>query len=430
MASSLTSQLSNLQRGVKRFGSVLAPANLLNGSLGGLAGQVASDAAPTGMSLDNMPFTGGVLNGFDFGFKRDAAGGAFGPMLQESYDPINARVVPSGRRYVALGAAHLGHADAIPPPGERQLALIYRTDPSSPNVRMDSGAVVMGDPVIAGTPATVNYAWAQQQVRWARDNALGYRHLTPAMIWFGAPIGDDGKVDTANMAPGLASLSRFAQYRGFALDGVVRITESSQGGAPMLDNGLQMRKGGGIFAGGISRQYDPTVVIKGQQQVFDYAEGRGLCEGARCYMVIKKGLGGQYLRPQRESHMLQYCLAEKDIDKVRDGMRMYRTIETPPIDLGGGHTTQMLPYQIFFVNVPDGGRLDPRYLEYTDEWGDRRYDGLAIEYGRVFAAPFHFHYLPPPEPEQMTPYMDGSVGLHREYFELLVNTDNAVRTLL
>jgi hypothetical protein len=330
---------------------------------------------------------------------------------QEDFN-VNMRIKPFGRRYQPLGAA------GFTAPGYAQIALIPKAKPASRNTWIETGAGAMlmpNDAIWAVNPVQWNYLLAQIQLQLARDTPERYLDLTPADIWFGAKAAD-GSNPFEGVLP---------DYMPWHIDGAVEFERGDTGGSTLYTEGYQSTRDGQLLSPPLDAGKDVTTSTCGQAKVVDYWEGQGVQENASLWMLLKKC--DRHANPA--PHTLTYTLAQKSIQlAVAEGAYTH-TVTRATVEVNGADVP-LLPYELHFLSVPDGGTVPPEYRRYVDERGYYRYDTLVLRLGRCLFAPPGLAYKDAPPPEKLQPMRDARKFMGRREFDVLLNPDDGLLSVM
>ncbi len=441
----ITSDIESAGRGAKRFGSVLSPKDLIHNRNFNDGNEARQRTRASGaMSFAKYAKDGirSAMKSMAFDWYQNGPN-PFGPGLQESED-VNPRVILFGRVYTAVSSAlHLSAAD-MGPPGEKELAIVYRQPVRSNNIVMsldvgsqiegvgpmiEPGFIMQGTPCLAATVLQWNYMMADMQYQWAYDDYEAYIRVPPTWLWHGVPKDiNKGLYWVDRMLKNLKGLS---ELRGWSLDGAVGITAGDDGGAPMVNSGFRSLNNGALIgAGGSTKRYHVTVAAKGEFPMYDYWCGRGMTEGARLYFVCRKYESSQYERLEDNAKSLVFHLVSKPIDEDRDAAHMVRTIKgRVVINKTTGEEVDFCPHLLAPAADPSGSPLDRAHGCYSDENKERNTDGVFLHVGKVFSAPIRMTYKQPRLLEEVVPFMDGRKVLSNDPFQCIVDTDDGLRSI-
>jgi hypothetical protein len=440
----LVNDIESAGRGTKRYGSQFGQrevlenvnfkdGNVLRARLSGKGGSSFSKWAAEGMKT--------AMRAFELQFFRDGPN-PFGPAAHEAEDAIP-RIILFGRRYAALNSMlHSGGAD-LGPPGEHELAMVYRSARSADRDKEDGegeilalgeesdvhgrrmpmtpGFYMQGSPCLAAGLTQLNYALADLQYQWACEDYDSYLRVRPCHIIHGYPSAIDRTLRFGQQLKG------FVDHLGWSIDGGVLATAGDDGSAPLRMNSTarDVHLGSGLAV----KTVHATVAAKGRFDMYDYALGAGVTEGARCYLRLGKYPWANYTR--RDSNKaLVYNLIHRASDEDRDAAGMVRTI--PGIIRGGkGDGKVFCPFQFMMIFDPSGGgSLDRlKYGSFMDEDGDHWADAWVGLVGKVLTAPIRPKFSDPPEPEELRPIMDGRNYMARDTIDMILFPDDGVFAL-
>lgn len=435
----------------KRYASDLSSAltaGTLNSSFGG---NIRSD-------FSRMP--GAPLREFEVSPAVHKEGSnKFAPPLQSTED-VNPRITVQGRRIMPLSSARLGNAD-LGPPVERQLAHVWRTRPSEPNVKMQFngnsntstpnffnsilgapqlklqhpsyGMSVQAVPSLAAESTAMNFVLADLQREYAGvDNGAHYLKLTEEMLYYGSHDCEnyyyDGLVKQMR-----EKLQAFSLYEGFEWDGIPRNTIAEDGTAPRYDDGIVR---GNARSQRAAKTYVVAMTARGDELCLDYWKGQSLEAGTLLYAILMKSPIDNYLHPEtapdgedRNSWLL-YHLATKAHDEYRDGASMQRMLQMPTIEFTDKddivQKVPMRPFQWHFVSSKT--TLDRReHAQYKDEMGITRF-GLVVFLATVLHPPPSGTITKPSRKSKaVVPYMDNRHAMRSEPLTVILNPDSGFR---
>ncbi len=440
---SLVSDTYSAGRGVKRFASNFSA---------GFAGNMTSTANQVRNSFNGSLGLGlgATSRPFDADFKQDGAI-PYGPPLQGSED-LNPVVTIFGRRYRAPGPANLANAD-LGPPGERNLAMVWRSRPKVENVYIPlsleapsngliasmfagstnssyepmsgvqgKGISVQGAPTLAMMPHQGNFMLAELQSGWTPFR--GYEHVTaPILTYGGTMLPKEMYPDEWPSTKELKDLPGLTEYEGLSFDGVVTHIIGDDGSAPQYTDGLRMY-GGQLSGRADSKTYTATVNNKGKTTTLDYCGGEAVLGGYHLYAVLKKWHIDQYDHPDdAHKNIFLFNLVTKGHDEFRDGAAMRRTVTMPKCVNGE------LARPLMWAFVMSQSVLDREYAKYVDEFGTER-QGVIAHIGVIESAPIRGQLLPPPTPDSLRPYMNNKQTSRGDPLELIVNVDDGLKCMI
>jgi len=338
----------------------------------------------------------------------------------------------------------MGKGTIMSLPGQDELVILRRSKPRSPNYRLSMRQTnMLGHAGLYDTPLAYrsenpmlmqaepcfgfhlqawNFAAVQKQYDMYVNDRDAYDALTPAKIWYGSGYGGV-HADAFSAAWEARTAAEDApDWCGFSLDGIALIEETGDGRSARDADGYDrhsslLGRDRPTGPGAHAKVY--TVTTGGQQDMLDVTEGRGVCEGARAHLVLIK-----FPLEDQDGTMQRFVLAHKAAPL---GLPVAGATELFPPEPGlvRGHMRAddvhpFRPYMLAAVMTPDGGPLDPAYLEYDNERGERCYDGLCLTYGTVLFAPEQFQYQPPLPPGALRPVTNGYQLMLRGKLTLLL----------
>ncbi len=412
----LAAQLAASQRGVKRYAPPVSAHDIMN------------SRPETGRSVRQK------LDGNKYNFAGYVKNNPL-PELTPMHDieRVNPRIILFGRQYYALDSiAHYKSAD-LGPPSTNQVALVMRTRPNGKNPvlmglgqKRDMTAVIQSAPAIAATILQWNFMMAEIQAKWRKQDREAYQQITPRMLWFGFPEEYKSEPEYTKMliVQKLLGLADMDTYLGWSTDGLVRHVSGFNGNAPDKNDGFMLAADGNMYSGGITKGYMATVVAAGDTEMLDYCEGRGVVEGARIGLILRKYPHANYLRHASDAAELRFNMSHKLHDSVRDTAAMLRYVDTET-SLIKGKSDPILPLLLSVVSIPDGGPCPSQWTDYTDEDGFEHTDGLFLSLGSVWAAPMRMSYkLPYEDGNELKPFMDGRASIESDPIHMLVDPDD------
>ena len=159
------------------------------------------------------------------------------------------------------------------------------------------------------------------------------------------------------------------------------------------------------------------MTLGGQQNLLDYTEGRGVCEGARIVFFLRKCALAEHGGTQQT-----FALAHKAAPLALGIDGAISIFKADRAEMAADDVYPFRPTMLCAVSMPDGQPLDRAYLEYVCEKGQRHYDGHPMDVARILFAPNQMRYRPPPAPEDVRPITDGTVLMQREKLTALLRT--------
>jgi hypothetical protein len=293
-------------------------------------------------------------------------------------------------------------------PGQDELVIVKKSKPRDPNYRLSMptgddyrrntlghaglydttlayqsqrSVLMQASPVIGFQIQSWNYAAVQRQYNMYKTNRAAYDALTARLIWYGADYGDTMlNTDLHQPNPDLGKIVGDApdpegvySWCGFSLDGIALIEETADGRSSYAADGYDRTSS----TLGRDRPLGPatpaakvyTVTASGQQNMIDICEGRGLCEGARIHLVLKR-----FPLDNVELEQQQFVLAHKSGPLGLPVQGATETLPCPTVPATATHRTNLgvdvnlvekgfRPFMLAAVSTPDGRLLDPEYLE-------------------------------------------------------------------
>jgi len=170
-------------------------------------------------------------------------------------------------------------------------------------------------------------------------------------------------------------------------------------------------------------------VGSGPHELLDLFEGRGVQEGAMCYLVITKRAertpAGKHTLTHNVSHKgavnaagLSDAVAELEVAALADV-----TGAAGASDLAQALVHNFTPFELHAVIRPDGGALDMAFQEWTDELGHTHHDAHIMRLGRILFTPKRFRRMPAlaaPTDAGFAPLRNGLTLMVRERIEAVL----------
>ena len=298
--------------------------------------------------------------------------------------PINRRIAP--------------YMDNIECAGAYELSILYKDDPLiMDTMEIGQSGPFQPHPLSILNPASFNHALYNMQTYDVKKKGIDfYKQKEPWDYW--KKFSFDGIIEFERMDKGYESTY-------------------SSGVLPYVNNNQNQN------SGGIKRV---TTTAMGPQFVYNYW-GSNIKPGGKCYAIIKK-------------HALTvptFNLSNKQNISSITGLK-----KVEPVTVLNNIATNILPYQMSFVCLPNGGLLPQEATMYYNEDGDIKYDGIAIYLGKIWSVPIDHVFRPikdynSVEPImdrniQNVPYTDSNVGVDREsimLMKLIFDCDDGISPL-
>ena len=281
------------------------------------------------------PFGGGnILESF-----RTQNTSPMTPMSLPNREPSSNYVTPVTR----VVKPFMSTLDAV---SKYEIAIEYKDDPR----KMDTFVAphvgrMQGSPMTILNPATFNYTMCTMQLRHAKENPEEYYLKTPWDYW-----------------------------KDWSIGGIVSAEEMLDGSDSFTTSGISANR----FSPSAGGYKIITLSTKGPEFLYNYF-GSNISQGGKCYAIFKKNkVPGDYWLDNKPT-----IAALSGRHTVDTRLPMIR--DTQDI---------VLPYQLSFVCLPNGGPLPREATMYRDERGVMCYDAIVIYLGTIFSVPIDHQFMP------------------------------------
>ena len=223
-----------------------------------------------------------------------------------------------------------------------ELAILFKNTEDNLNTCRLEGAAftIQCNPLSIIPPAVYNYAIGQLQQREATHYKEKYRKRTPFDYW-----------------------------KDYSIDGIPEHISPMQNKSTIFCTGSAMVDGCGTTDSNICTMLSTMAARAPHIKVINYW-GSAVKPGSHLWGVIKKF--------EQSDYSYDYLIGTKILtDHTGKRLAIANDCEVTPL----------MPYQLAFFSMPDGGPVPPEYTRYYDEEGNLRTDGHLIKFGTVAAVP-------------------------------------------
>ncbi len=197
-------------------------------------------------------------------------------------------------------------------------------------------------------------------------------------------------------------------WKQWSVEGVVSYEEGADGSETFRTSGFNNDGNHTGRTGDGSKIV--TIISKGAVDTFNIF-GPSLTESGALFLVIKKAELPEHFR----------LTGKQNIAGRHSNINFKKTVSS----MGAGN---FRPFLMHAVTIPFGHSMPKEYLEYVDENGLLRRDGLPIYLGQVFSAPEWHKWEIPSDPSTIKPHVNARDGMEHT-FKIILDPDDAILPL-